>query len=61
MTEIIALKKSAADDSIELTILISKFNRLALQINRLGNTMSREEKDELYIKLKAVEEQINKL
>jgi len=58
MPNLISLQNPMAGDSLELTILKNTFNRLATQINMLWNTLSLEEKQELYAKLKAIEEQI---
>jgi hypothetical protein len=58
MPNLISLQQPMAEDSLELTILKGTFNRLATQMNMLWNTLSLEEKQELYAKLKAVEGQI---
>ncbi len=60
MASLIVLKRAVADDSIKLTILKSRFNRLASRINRLRLSLSLDERKELHITLKEIEEQINK-
>lgn len=58
MPDLIRLQKTLPEDSLELTILKSTFNRVATQINLLWNTLSLEERQAIYAELKGVEDQI---
>jgi len=58
MPDLIRLQKTLPEDSLELTILKSTFNRVATQINLLWNTLSLEERQAIYAELKWVEDQI---
>lgn len=55
----IRLKIVGADDPIKLTMLKSRFNRLATQINRMARTKPEEDQKKLQNGLKLLEEQIN--
>ncbi len=54
----INLKSIEITDSMELSILKSQFNRLATQFNVNWPDLSLEKRNELYDKLKAIEDQI---
>ncbi len=58
MPDLIRLQKTLPEDSLELTLLKSTFNRFATQINLLWNTLSIEERQALYAQLRGVEDQI---
>lgn len=58
MSKLILLQKFLPEDSLELIKLKGTFNSFATQMNLLWDTLSIEEKQELYSKLKGVEEQI---
>ena len=55
----IRLKIVEGDDPVKLTVLKSRFNRLATQINRMARIKPEEDQKKLYDGLKALEEQMN--
>lgn len=54
----IQLLEVKAEDAYELMMLKNQFNRYATQMNLLWNSLTFEEKTELYNKLKATEQEI---
>jgi hypothetical protein len=54
----IELKRTLVDEPVKLTLLKSKFNLYATQLNLLGYGLSETESDELLDKINEVETQI---